>query len=71
MTWKQWLLLFLAFFVIALCVQVLLERMHRADSIGFWYTLYSAIIYAAGAFVLVRVISMIVRRLLTRPPASS
>ena len=71
MTWKQWLVLFLALFVIALCVQVLLERMHKADSIGLWYTLYSATIYATGAFVLVWVISMIARRLLTRPPASS
>lgn len=69
MTWKRGLVLFLALFVIALGVQILRERMHKADSIGLWYTLYSATIYAAGAFAAVWAISLIARRLFRRPPA--
>jgi hypothetical protein len=44
-------LLVTGIFVACVLVQLWLERTHRADSIGLWYTIYSAALYSIGILV--------------------
>jgi hypothetical protein len=41
----NWILLLLVIFSAAVLVQLWLEERNQADSIGLWYTLYSAVVY--------------------------
>lgn len=51
---KEKLLILLTSVVIGLSIQLSLEAAGRADSIGWWYTLFSALIYTFPIFILVR-----------------
>ena len=42
---KYWGITILIVFLLSVVAQILLERNNFADSIGAWYTLYSAAIY--------------------------
>jgi len=39
-----WFIAFLVLFVLNIPFQLWLQRMHKADSIGMWYTLYRAFV---------------------------
>lgn len=39
---------------IGIAIQLFLEGTNRADSIGWWYTIYSAVVYAVPIFVLTK-----------------
>jgi hypothetical protein len=60
---KLMLVLLVPVFGAAVCVQLFLERSRRADSLGWWYTLYSAAAYTVAAFLVGTVVVVIVRRL--------
>ena len=43
--------LVIGIFVVCILVQLWLEKTNRADSVGWWYTIYCAAIYSAGILV--------------------
>lgn len=56
---KVWFLVILCAFLASLIVQLLLEYFHRSDSIGIWYTIYSAIIYTVVIVAVIKLIATI------------
>jgi hypothetical protein len=58
---KYWGITILIVFSLSVVAQILLERNNFADSIGAWYTLYSAAIYtiiiAALLFLLLKILN--------------
>jgi hypothetical protein len=51
---RESLLAFLISIAIGIAIQLFLEGTNRADSIGWWYTIYSAVVYAVPIFVLIK-----------------
>jgi hypothetical protein len=47
---------------VALAVQLFLEATHRADSIGWFYTFISALVYAVPLFVVTRLVTTLIKR---------
>lgn len=47
---------------IALAAQLILEATHRADSIGWWYTLGSAAVYAVPIFIAIKLLALAAKR---------
>jgi len=60
-TIKYWSITILVVFSLSVVTQIWLERNNLADSIGAWYTLYSAAIYtviiAALLFLILKIIA--------------
>jgi hypothetical protein len=52
---KRYVMLVGLVFCVAVAAQLLLERTGGADSIGVWYTLYSALVYTAIIVVIVAI----------------
>jgi len=48
----------------AVCVQLFLEHSRRADSLGWWYTLYSAAVYTLAVFLVCTVLVVVIHRLM-------
>ena len=55
MALRKNLLLLLISVAVALIIQVVLESSGRADSLGWWYTAYSALIYTLPIFVVAKI----------------
>ena len=47
-------LILLISIAIGVAIQLFLEGANHADSIGWWYTIYSAAVYAVPIFVLIK-----------------
>jgi len=58
---RIWFLIASIVFVASLVVQIVLERMHKIDSIGVWYTAYSALIYTVLALIVLALACAIAR----------
>ena len=63
---RQWFVAICSIFVVCLCVQLLIEYVNRADSIGILYSVYSAAIYTLVSVFLIKLIVSIFRRLRKR-----
>ena len=44
---RPWIVVFAVAFAASVVVERVLERMHRVDSLGTWYTIYCAFVAAA------------------------
>jgi hypothetical protein len=60
---RRWRLLTLCTFLAITGIHIWLERSNRLDSIGLWYTLFSASIYTALFLLVVKVIVVLKARL--------
>jgi len=52
---KENLLLLLVSIGVAILIQVFLEWTNHADSLGWWYVAYSALIYALPVFLVLKI----------------
>lgn len=57
---KYWGIIILIVFLLSVATQIWLERNNFADSIGVWYTLYSAAIYTIIFAALLFLVSKII-----------
>ncbi len=60
---SRWRLLTLFALVLSVGFQIWLERTNRADSLGLWYTLFSATIYTVLLLLVAKVVVVVRRRL--------
>lgn len=58
---KSLLLIFI--FIASLCVQLLLERMGKVDSIGVWYTIFCSLIYTFSIFLIFILLKLLISKL--------
>ena len=53
----------MAVLALTVVLQLVMEYTNHADSLGWWYTLYSAVIYAIPIYLLLKVILILRNRL--------